>query len=373
MRVVLVSKALVVGAYQRKAEEIAALGVDLTVLVPPSWRDSRGDQPAETVHTRGYTLRTIPLRYNGQYHLHHYPTLGRELAQLRPDLLHMDEEPYNLATWLALRAAQGLGIPAVFFTWQNLLRRYPWPFRLMEQQVYRQVRLAIAGNREAGDVLRAKGYAGEIALIPQFGVDPTLFPPRAEIDNALPARPLVIGYAGGLLPEKGLDLLLDACRHLNGDWRLELAGEGGQQPALVAQALRLGIAGQVRFLGKCSSSAMPAFYHTLDVLVLPSRSRPNWKEQFGRVLIEAMACGVPVVGSTCGEIPMVIGDAGLIFPENDGAALTAALQSLLDDRAQRIALAAAGRRRVLERFTMQQVAAATVAAYRRLLALSGQG
>ena len=118
---------------------------------------------------------------------------------------------------------------------------------------------------------------------------------------------------------------------------------------------------------------MPAFYHTLDVLVLPSRSRPNWKEQFGRVLIEAMACGVPVVGSTCGEIPMVIGDAGLIFPENDCAALTAALQSLLDDRAQRTALAAAGRRRVLERFTMQQVAADTVAAYRRLLALSGQG
>jgi glycosyltransferase involved in cell wall biosynthesis len=373
MRVVLVSKALVVGAYQRKAEEIAALGIDLTVLIPPSWRDSRGDQPAERVHTRGYTLHTIPLHLNGQYHLHHYPTLARELARLRPDLLHMDEEPYNVATWLALRTAQRLGIPATFFTWQNLLRRYPMPFQLMEQQVYRQVRLAIAGNRAAGDVLRTKGFAGEIALIPQFGVDPLLFSPRPEINDDVSARPLVIGYAGGLLPEKGLDLLLDACRQLNGDWRLELAGEGGQQPALAAQAQRLDMTGRVRFLGKCSSSAMPAFYHTLDVLVLPSRSQPNWKEQFGRVLIEAMACGVPVIGSTCGEIPVVIGDAGRIFPENDGAALTAALQSLLDDPAQRTALAAAGRRRVLAHFTMQQVAVATVAAYRQLLALGGQG
>ena len=153
---VMVSKALVVGAYQRKTEELAQLGVDLTVLIPPVWNDRRGTQQAEHLCTTGYQLREIPLRLNGNYHLHYYPTLSAELAALRPDLLHMDEEPYNLATWLALRAAAEQGVAATFFTWQNLHRRYPWPFARMEQANHRRAPLAIAGNQPAEQLLRRK-------------------------------------------------------------------------------------------------------------------------------------------------------------------------------------------------------------------------
>src|SRR5262245_46997474 len=120
MRVVMVSKALVVGAYQRKAEEIARLGVELTVLVPPAWGARRGRQSAAPVHVEGYRFEVIPLRLGGNFHLHYYPTLAQRLAELRPDLLHVDEEPYNLATYLGLAAAARQGIPALFFTWQNL-------------------------------------------------------------------------------------------------------------------------------------------------------------------------------------------------------------------------------------------------------------
>ncbi len=168
----MVSKALVVGAYQRKAEELARLGVELTVLIPPAWGDRRGRQDAERLHTAGYDLRVIPLRLNGNFHLHYYPTLARELAALRPDVLHMDEEPYNLATWLALRAAGQIGARATFFTWQNLYRRYPPPFAAMEQANYAAAPIVIAGNQDAAEVLRRKGYEGEIVVIPQFGVDP---------------------------------------------------------------------------------------------------------------------------------------------------------------------------------------------------------
>jgi glycosyltransferase involved in cell wall biosynthesis len=113
---------------------------------------------------------------------------------------------------------------------------------------------------------------------------------------------------------------------------------------------------------------MPAFLQTLDLLVLPSRSRPNWQEQFGRILVEAMACGVPVVGSDSGEIPHVIGDAGVVFPEDNVAALTAALRRLQSDADERTALARRGRQRVLAHYTQEQIAAQTADAYRATMA-----
>jgi glycosyltransferase involved in cell wall biosynthesis len=289
----------------------------------------------------------------------------------------MDEEPYNLATWLALTAAARLKIPSLFFSWQNLLRRDPPPFRWMEQANYRHAAAAIAGNLEAAQVLRSKGFAREILVLPQFGVDPHAFSPahgpQETPDNSTDdptgdptAGCLQIGYAGGLLPEKGLELLLDACAALQGEWRLVLAGEGTVRALLHKQAARLGIETRVVFAGRIPSGQMPAFLRTLDVLVLPSRTTPSWKEQFGRVLIEAMASGVAVVGSDSGEIPHVIGDAGLVFAEGDVDALRAHLQFLMDTPAQRIRLAKAGRARVVDRFTMRHVAVQTVALYQRV-------
>jgi glycosyltransferase involved in cell wall biosynthesis len=370
MRVAMVSKALVVGAYQRKAEELAQLGVDLTVFIPPSWGDRRGSQAAEHAHTEGYRLQVIPLRFNGNFHFHYYPTLAAELRTLRPDLLHMDEEPYNLATWLALRTAAQIRAPATFFTWQNLLRRYPPPFASMERDNYARVPIAIAGSQDAASVLRGKGYAGDIAVIPQFGVDPQVFCPPAP-DQARSLAPsegmFHVGYAGGLVREKGVDLLLRACAGLTLPWRLLVAGEGEDRGPLESLAQELGIGGQVTFLGRRSSGEMRAFYHALDVFVLPSRTLPNWQEQFGRVLIEAMACAVPVVGSSSGEIPHVIGDGGLVFPEDDVSALRRDLQRLAQDAEERALLGERGRRRVLAHYTMRQVAAQTLAVYQRLL------
>jgi glycosyltransferase involved in cell wall biosynthesis len=373
MRVVMVSKALVVGAYQRKAEELARLGVELTVLTPPSWRDSRGEQVATAHYTDGYTFRIIPIRFNGQFHLHYYPTLAQELQRLRPDILHFDEEPYNLATWLGVHAGVRGGAVPTFFTWQNLQKRYPPPFRWFEQAVYRRTPIAIAGNQEAKIILHRKGFTGDVAVIPQFGVDPVLFAPATSDDIASPAfaKPgnpvLRIGYAGGLVPEKGVDLLLYACAALQGAWTLHLAGRGAEEQALRQLANHLGIAERITFQQQISSTAMPAFYRNLDVFILPSRTMPNWKEQVGRVLVEAMACGVPVIGSDSGEIPHVIGDAGVIFPEGDVRALTQKLQQLLVQPVERRHLGAAGRQRVLQQFTMQQIAAQTVQVYEKLM------
>jgi glycosyltransferase involved in cell wall biosynthesis len=366
MRVLIISKACLIGAYQRKLEEIASHdGVELIVAVPPSWRDERGELPLERAYTTGYELVVEPIRFNGHFHIHYYPHLYQRVRQLQPDLVHIDEEPYNLATAHALWAARRVDARALFFSWQNLDRRYPVPFRWLERYVLGHADHAIVGNQASAQVWRSKGYAGPLTVIPQFGVDPDIFKPVKTRKDA--GRGFVIGYAGRLVFEKGLDLLIEAVAALPGMWRLALGGSGPDQSRLMRIARELKLDDRVFFDGQIPSTQMPAYYGQMDVLALPSRTMPNWKEQFGRMLIEGMACGVPVIGSDSGEIPNVIGDAGLIFQENDAGGLRHHLLCLQQQPELRRELAEKGRQRVLARYTQQQVAAQTVAVYKAVM------
>jgi glycosyltransferase involved in cell wall biosynthesis len=366
MRILMVSKACLVGSYQTKLEAIAAHeDVELTVIVPPVWQDPAGDVPLERSHTEGYQLLVDPLRFNGHYHWHYYPRLPRRLDELRPDILHMDEEPYNLATWLGVRKARAAGIKSLFFSWQNIRRDYPWPFSRFERRVLESVDYALVGNLDSAAIWPTKGYEGPIKVIPQFGIDPDAFQPPTERDAG---RAFVIGSAGRrLVREKGLDLLLEAVADLPGIWRLQIAGEGPERPALEQLAADLGIGDRVHFDGVIPSDQMPVYLRDLDALVMPSRTLPNWKEQFGRTLVEAMACGVVVIGSDSGEIPHVIAGAGLIFPEDDALALRNHLRALMTGETPSEPLRRAGRERVLANYTQSQIADQTVAVYRQML------
>jgi glycosyltransferase involved in cell wall biosynthesis len=378
----MISKACLVGAYQRKLEEIARFpDIDLMVIVPPSWREASRVVRLERAHTEGYDLVVEPLVFNGSFHFHFYPRLRQRLCAFAPDVVHIDEEPYNLATFHALRLSKGIRAAALWFSWQNLNRRYPLPFRLIEHYNLRRADYAIVGSEGAAQIWREKGYSGPMAIVPQFGVDPDIFTPRpptglgqpspshldADLARRDPAQGFVIGYVGRLVTEKGVDLLLEATGDLQGTWRLHIVGEGPERDAIKTQIRRLGLGPRVTFEESwLPSLRMPSFYRQLDTLVLPSRSQPNWVEQFGRVLIEAMACGVPVVGSDCGEIPNVIGDAGLVFPEDDAEALRECLMRLMRDPNLWSGLARRGRQRVLNQFTQRKIAAQTVSVYREL-------
>jgi glycosyltransferase involved in cell wall biosynthesis len=381
MKVLMLSKACIVGAYQKKLEEMAAIdGVDLTVVVPPSWDDPSGMIRLEKLHTTGYELIVTDILFNGNFHLHFYPKLRRIVRQAQPDVFHIDEEPYNLATFQAMRLAQSVSARTVVFTWQNLFRWYPPPFGLMERYVLNQADALLVGNSEAAQVWRRKAYQGPIHLIPQFGVDPAIYyrrqrgARRGKISifkqrlSRQPSQPaLVIGYAGRLVEEKGLEILLLAASKLVGPWSMQILGDGPDRRRLEQMAQWLGISPRVTFDHKLPSSHMPHYFSGLDVFVLPSLSRPNWKEQFGRVLIEAMACDVITIGARSGAIPEVIGDAGLLFAEGSVEELQAHLQRLIDDVSLREALRKEGRRRVTERYTQAAIAKNTVEVYRQIL------
>ncbi len=366
MRVVILSKACIVGQYQTKLTALAAKpSTELTVVVPPEWRDERGILPLERCHTNGYNLIVAPIRWNGHFHLHYYPTLSQILISITPDIFHIDEEPYNFATYHATRTIRRLAprTHILFFSWQNILKRYPPPFSWMERYVYRNADAAIAGSTEAQTILRRKGFQKTICVIPQFGVPPSFHPdpqPRAP-------SPIIIGYAGRLVHEKGITLLMNALTQVQGDWQLQILGSGPLHDSLKSLAQQLHIDQRVQFAPWVASDAMPRFYNSLDLLVVPSLTQPNWKEQFGRVIMEAMACGIPVIGSSSGEIPNVIGDAGIIFPEGNTTALANALNTLIQDPALRHQLGAKGRARALTMFSQQRVVDDTFALYNQLL------
>ncbi len=363
MKVLLLHKALVNGAYQKKAEALAALpGVELTVVVPPSWREQRADaQPLERRHTQGYELIVAPNWFNGHHHIHCYPTLGGIVRRVRPAIFHVDEEPFNLATAQACWWAERVGARSLFVTWATVYRDYPPPFSLFERYTHRRAAAAIAGNQDALDILRRRGYGGPTAIIP-LAIDPDLYPPR----EGGRIGPFTIGFLGRLVREKGAHVLLDAAARLCGEWRLLIVGGGAEEAHLRAQAAALGIAGRVEFVPTVPSTEVPRWLHRLDALAVPSLTMPNWKEQFGRVIIEAMAAAVPVIGSDSGEIPNVIADAGLVFPEGDSAALAAHLRSLIADETLRTRLATAGRERVLAHYTQRQIARMTYDVYQKL-------
>lgn len=359
------------GSYQRKLEELAVLPEveQLTVIVPPFWREKKVEiVKLEKAHTRGYDLVVEPMIFNGSYHLHFYLGLSKWLKRLQPDIFHVDEESFNLSTWQGLRLAYRYKIPGVFYNYANIYKDYPLPFSFFERDNFRLAAGALACNQDAVDILRQRGFAKPLEIVPQFGVDPSFFAPHEPPPHFARPNVFTIGYAGRLVEEKGLESLVTAVAQLQGDWRLVLIGSGPRKEKLEMQAQQLGIADRVEFIGSVSSLKMPSYFSGLDVLVLPSLTSSFWKEQFGRVLTEAMAAGVPVVGSSSGEIPHVIGEAGLIFPEGDATALAANLQKLMDDSILRQDLTERGRERMRQNFTQAQIALRHLEFYKRVLA-----
>jgi glycosyltransferase involved in cell wall biosynthesis len=365
----MISKALVVGAYHKKISELANLGVEVHLLIPSTW----GSQVPEITKADGYAIYTLPILFSGKNHFHFYKDMLSVVEAVRPELLHIDEEPYSAVTFQAMRLAKKKKIAALFFSWQNVYKRYPFPFSAIERYNYEAARVAIAGNLEAKEVLRKKGFAKNIFVVPQFGVDPELYAKRAEsrikIKEQLfqSAQVQVIGFIGRLVEEKGILTLIEAASKLPESCRLLLVGSGPLEKKILAMIESLGLSQRVVLVKNVPSEQVPHYLNGLDCLVLPSLTRPNWKEQFGRVLIEAMACEVPVIGSDSGEIPNVIGDAGLLFKEGDVAGLQEKIWSMISDNHLQSKYRKRGLARVLGNFTQKHIALQTLNVYREAL------
>ncbi len=366
MKLLVLSHACVTPVNQEFFAEVERqTGWDLTIALPQEWNGEYGRRTAERWPDFQGDLVPLPVLLSGNIPLHVYRTTFLSLLRrVRPDAIYVHHEPYGLAT-IQLYAANALSLqcPIGFFTWQNLNKQYPLPIRLAERWVYRTSAFAFSGSESAASVLRSKGYDGPITLLPG-SVDPDHYAPSSRRDavrdelGAGPDVPL-IGFMGRLIEDKGLATLADALngiRHL--PWRLALVGEGSYADAFARRIGTLGLQDRVAYPGYVPHTSAPDYLSAFDVLVIPSETQPNWQEQFGRVIIEAMACGTPVVGSDSGEIPHLLETTGggLIFPERNASALSRRLETILQDESLRKSLAKRGREVVIQEYTNSTLA-----------------
>lgn len=360
MKVLFVSQALARAAYRSKLEHLSRYA-DVAAVVPTSYEKGTSPTP--------YRLIPRPLLPLGHLHVKWFWGLGKIVRHEQPDLLHVEEEPYGLLGWQAARIATRLRIPYVFCTTQNIFKTYPQPFRFMERFIHRTAVGATTLNEEAAQILREKGFVKPILVRPQWGVDHRFFHPAAlgcgkRTELGL-EKTFVIGYMGRLVPEKGLEDLLEAFQGMPEGAALLVVGGGPLAARMESLAKANGSSGhRVLYEPAVPSLKVSTWLSCMDVLVLPSRTRPNWKEQFGCVLAEAMACGLPVIGSSSGEIPRVIKEGGMIFEEGNARALRGALKDLMADPEKRRALGLRGREQVLADGTSERVAEATWNFYR---------
>ncbi len=295
---------------------------------------------------------------------------ARVIACFEPNLVQIDEEPASPATLEMSLIAKGVGVMTIFFSWENLPLKRNWLASFAYALNLRLADGAIVGSKEAAQILRYSGFSKPITVIPQLGVDPAVFKPQPSKQGipGLESSTFTIGYVGRITPEKGLWVLMDALLLLRSySWQLLLVGEGPIRKDWLAEAQKKGIADRVIWVPTVPHQEVARYINAMDVLVLPSLTTPRWKEQFGHVLIEAMACGVPVIGSSSGAIPEVIGDAGLVVPEGIPGALAEAINLLRISEIQRMSLGQRGRARVLELYTNERIGHQTLCFWREVI------
>jgi glycosyltransferase involved in cell wall biosynthesis len=372
-RLLTIGHSYVVAANRRLAHEIALQGGgawDVTVLAPSRYRADLGPLVVQTLAGEASRLEPLDVRLDRVPHLMWYAGLGPVLDGPW-DLVHCWEEPYILAgAQVARRTPRRTRF--VIASFQNIGKRYPWPFSAFERAAMARADGWIAFGQTVYDTLSdRRGYTGKPSRVIPPGVDVVTFRPDRDARRGTLNRlgwsstDRVVGFLGRFVQEKGVATLLDALRRATTPWRALFVGGGPMHDELERFAAQH--PGRVHIQTGVAHDEVPMWLNAMTLLCAPSQTTSRWREQFGRMLIEAMACGVPVVASDSGEMPFVVGDAGLVIGERDVAAWTSAIDRLLGDDAVLREHGARGLDRAHARFAWPVVARAHLAFFETLM------
>jgi glycosyltransferase involved in cell wall biosynthesis len=349
-----------VAVNRRLAQALAVRGDwDVTVAAPKRFRGDFRTHELRGEPGEQYELEALPAHMTRPVHVMLYGRRLRDLLHQPWDLVHCWEEPY-VASAGQVTAWTPPGVPLVFATFQNISKRYPPPFNWIEHRTLARADGVIAFGETVRSVLATRRpRPARVRVIPP-GVDTLCFAPNAaarrQIRQSLgwsDGTP-VVGFLGRFVAEKGIGWFTRVLDEIARPWRALFVGSGPLEAELRAWAARR--PAQVAIETGASHDDVPRWLNAMDVLCAPSLTTARWREQFGRMLIEAFACGVPVVASSSGEIPHVVGDAGIVVPEGDARRWRAAITSLLDDENARRSLGEKGRRRAIASYDWASIA-----------------
>jgi glycosyltransferase involved in cell wall biosynthesis len=357
--------------YQTLPHEIARqTNWQVKVLVPPYWKElwSGGKKHLEKNNDELYELFVGNIWFPGNLHFAMFKShLKLLLKNFHPDIIDLEDEPFNLGSFQIVRYRNRYSPKSkiVLHASQHQFKHYPPPFNFTEKYVLKNIDGVLVRNKMAENILRKKGFKSLVKIV-THGVNTDAFHPGnlPELDRQLNLnnKP-VIGFVGALEEHKGVQHLIQALAGLH--CSLLLVGEGSYKSELQKLAKENKI--DVNFLSNSTHEEVAQYMNCMNIFVLPSLTMHNWVEKFGRVLIEAMASGIPIIGSSSGEIANVIGEAGIIFQESDINDLRNKLQMLLDNPKMRNELGAKSRKRVEENYSWQKIAARTIDVYKQIL------
>ena len=366
-RVLRVYHSAVVSEYRERDHLLRSRhGYDLHLVSPPAWHE--GGSLVRAIDDAEVPLHIVPVRGRPHPILFWYATgpLRRVLRELRPDIVDLHEEPYSLAVAAALRVVREEvpNAPVCMYTAQNILKRYPPPFRQLERRAMRSAAAVYPCSAEAGEVMIAKGFAAAVTVLP-LGVS-LRSGPRTDFGQ----DGLRVGFLGRLETYKGGEIAVRAFAGAAADTDavLEIVGAGSQRAALECCAQDLGVASRVVFTGAVSQEEALARIHSYDVVLVPSLSTPSWKEQFGRIPAQALEAGTPVIASDSGSLREVLGDCGELAEEGNVGDFARRLARLLRDPARRADLSMRGQQRAADRFSWETVSDGFDQMYREMLA-----
>ncbi len=346
----------------------------MRVVTPDRWYESF--QKINFVPESSIYCEEIPcpIRFSGYGSRFFYRRgISQHFKDFQPHIIHLEEEAWSLNALQTVRLKRKF-CPDSRFIFRTSLsipskqRFGPLPVWI-EKRVFRETDIAFPLSENAGKILKQRGYAGTQIPFPN-GVDISLFKKQdmSQLKESLGLSDcFVIGYVGRLLQMKGVDTLIEAAVNLEFPFKLLIVGSGEGKSKFQELATKHQINENIVWIDAVPPEEVPNYINCMDTLVLPSRTTPDWVEFFGRVLIEGMASEVPVIGSDSGEIPQVIGDAGLIFPEGNAEVLTQKIKQVASNTTLRESLLENGLVRV-QNFTWETIAERTYEVYQQLLA-----
>jgi phosphatidylinositol alpha-1,6-mannosyltransferase len=314
------------------ARELVALGVELRVVAPrvPGWREFDRGEPYPIVRVAGGELRHLGLAGG---------VIG-EVARGAEQVLFMQWTGAALPLFALGRRVRRCAIVChgkEMIANRRGTRSRPWWVRT-RHAVLRRADRVITVSRFTGECARRIGVAPEQVVVLNPGVDLERFHPVGRAIDP----PEYGGHPGPrlltvtrLVERKGVDTVIESLPSLPPQVRYFVAGDGLDRDRLRALARERGVADRVVWLGRVADDRLPALYRAADIVLLVSRQDLDAGdvEGFGMVLLEAQACGTPVVGGDAGGIPdaLVDGETGLLVPPRDPPAVAAAVRSLLED------------------------------------------